>query len=254
MNENLNDFKNFGLKLIEKSSVIIKKYYRKKIKIENKNDYSPVTRADKYTEKIIKKMILKEYPHHGVLGEELGEINSSAVYKWVIDPIDGTKTFISGVPLFGTLIALLKDETPIMGIINLPILGETLIGDGFSTVLNGNRTYIRPCNSISNAVLLTTDLENIRIYSNINKFMNLVNKVKLFRTWGDCYGYYLLSTGYADIMIDPIMSSWDLLALIPIINGAGGVITDFSGNNPISSNSIIASSKLIHEELILLLN
>ena len=142
------------------------------------------------------------------------------------DPIDGTKSFICGTVTFGTLIALLKNGEPILGTINQPILGEFLIGDNVTCKINGYDTTVRNCEKLSDAVLLTTDHMNIKKYQDINKFNTLLDKVKLYRNWGDCYGYYLLATGYADIMIDPIMNVWDIMALIPVIKGAGGIITD----------------------------
>jgi histidinol phosphatase-like enzyme (inositol monophosphatase family) len=254
MIHDIEKFKEFGIKLADKSSLILNKYFRTKLKIENKEDHSPVTIADKNTEKIMRKMIMKEFPDHGILGEEYGEYNQQAIYKWVIDPIDGTKSFICGNPLFGTLIALLKNDYPILGIISLPILGDTLVGDNNITTLNGTQVSFRPCNNLASSVMLTTDISNISEYQDINKFNTLAKQVKLFRTWGDCYGYYLLATGYADIMIDPVMSSWDLLALIPIIKGAGGIITDYHGNDPLLGNSIIAASKNLHTDVIKILN
>jgi histidinol phosphatase-like enzyme (inositol monophosphatase family) len=254
MNDELRIYKEFGLELVEKSALLINKYFRTNIKIENKNDLSPVTIADKNTEKMMRKMIMKDFPDHGIIGEEYGEYNPKAVYKWVIDPIDGTKSFISGTPLFGTLVALTKNEYPILGIINLPVLGETLVGDNRKTELNGVEVNFRPCNSISTSLLLTTDVKNISEYRDLDKFNSLAGQVKMFRTWGDCYGYYLLATGYADIMVDPIMSAWDLLALIPIIKGAGGIITDYNGNDPLCGNSIVAAAKNLHTEVIKILN
>ena len=139
-------------------------------------------------------------------------------------------------------------------VINHPILNEFLIGDNEKAFLNDNQVKIRNCNLISDATLLTTDHLNINKYQNINGFEKLLTKVKLYRNWGDCYGYYLLATGFADIMIDPIMSVWDSIALIPIINGAGGKITDYQGNDPIKGSSIVASNSAIHSEVIRLLN
>ena len=254
MNDDLEKYKKFGLKLADKSSLILKKYFRTKLKIENKEDLSPVTIADKNTEKVMRKMIMKEFPNHGILGEEYGVYNPNAIYKWVLDPIDGTKSFICGNPLFGTLIALLRNNDPIMGIISLPILDEILIGDNRTTLLNGTEVSFRPCNNLSSAVLLATDISSVDKFQDITKFNDLAKQVKLFRTWGDCYGYYLLATGYADIMIDPIMSSWDLLALIPIIKGAGGIITDYHGNDPLQGNSIVAASRNLHLDVIKILN
>jgi len=253
MNE-LNEYKNFSKLLAESSAEIIKKYFRTDISVESKPDDSPVTIADKKAEDAMKKLISNHFPDHGIIGEEFGETNKGAEYTWILDPIDGTKSFICGAYSFGTLIGLLKNGKPILGVYNHPILNDFLIGDNSETKINDIKTTVRKCNDLSKAVLLTTDHFNIEKYQNIEKFNSLVKKVKLYRNWGDCYGYYLLATGYVDIMIDPIMSSWDLLPLIPIINGAGGVITDYLGNDPIKGKSSVAASPQIHSDIIHSLN
>ncbi|HVO72806.1 MAG TPA: histidinol-phosphatase [Ignavibacteriaceae bacterium] len=250
----LKEFKKFTKKLSEVSSRIIKNYFRSELQIETKQDHSPVTLADKKSEEAMRELIMKEFPEHGILGEEFGMHNPDAEYKWVLDPIDGTKSFISGTPLFGTLIALLKNGEPQLGAINLPALNEFLIGDNSIAELNDKKVMVRNCSSISSAVLLTTDIVDIEKYHNTKKFNSLIKEVKLFRTWGDCYGYYLVASGFADIMIDPIVSPWDSMALIPVIRGAGGIITDYQGNDPVKGKSIIASSPPIHKEIIELLN
>ena len=198
--------------------------------------------------------ITKEFPDHGILGEEFGEINPEAEYKWVLDPIDGTKSFICGTPLFGTLISLLQSSNPVLGAINLPVLDELLIGDNRKTTLNDLPVHVRKCENISEAVLLTTDTKSIGKYFSQKRFDDLVSKIKMMRTWGDCYGYYLVATGYADIMIDPVMSDWDKMALIPVIKGAGGTITDYKGKDPVTGSGIAATSGSIHSEVMTLLN
>lgn len=252
--EDLNEFKKFSNTLAEESGKIIKKYFRTKISVDDKPDKSPVTIADKKAEEKMREMIAREYPGHGILGEEFGEINKDAEYKWILDPIDGTKSFICGAYSFGTLIALLKNNKPILGVINQPVLEEFLIGDNESAELNGQKVSVRECNEISSAVLLATEHMTISQYYDGKKFESLARKVKLYRNFGDCYGYYLVATGFADIMIDPIMSVWDMMALIPVIRGAGGVITDYEGNPPEKGTSIIAASKNIHRDVIKLLN
>ena len=252
--DELKEYKSFCKELAKVSSDIIIQYFRKKITVEVKDDYSPVTIADKRAEEAMRESIMKQFPDHGIIGEEFGNYNENADYKWVLDPIDGTKSFICGAYSFGTLIALLKNGKPIIGIYNHPILNDFLLGDNTETRINGEKTYVRNCSDLKNAVLLTTDHLNIEKYQDINRFNSLIKKVKLYRNWGDCYGYYLLATGFADIMIDPIMSPWDLLALIPIINGAGGTITDYNGNDPINGSSIIAASSGIHSIVISILN
>lgn len=240
--------------LADESSTVIKQYFRSEVLIENKSDFSPVTIADKLAEEKMRNLIHKEFPSHGIIGEEFGNVNESAEYIWVLDPIDGTKSFISGALSFGTLIALLKNDKPIIGVINHPILNEFLIGDNKITLLNDRKVFIRDCANINIATLLTTDHLNIDKYQNKIGFENLINKVKLYRNWGDCYGYYLLATGFADIMIDPIMSVWDSMALIPIVSGAGGKISDYQGNDATVGKSIVASNPVIHSQVISILN
>lgn len=250
----MNEFKKFCSYLAGESGKIIKSYFRSNIKIETKTDQSPVTIADKKAEELMRELIMKEFPAHGILGEEFGKHNEAAEYQWILDPIDGTKSFISGALTFGTLIALLKNGEPILGVINQPVLNEFLIGDNVTAMLNDNKVKVRECFSLSEATLLTTDHLNIDEYQNIGKFEELIRKVKLYRQWGDCYGYYLVATGYADVMIDPIMSVWDSMALIPVIRGAGGTITDYNGGDPVKGNSIIASGKGLHGKIIEALN
>jgi histidinol phosphatase-like enzyme (inositol monophosphatase family) len=250
----LTEFKNFSKILAQASSEIIKMHFRTGVSVESKSDDSPVTIADKKAEEAMREQIMKHFPDHGIVGEEFGEANKDSDYTWILDPIDGTKSFICGAYSFGTLIALLKNGEPILGVYNHPILNDFLIGDNIETRINGELTFIRNCSELNKAVLLTTDHLNIEKYQDIEKFNKLIKKVNLYRNWGDCYGYYLLATGYADTMIDPIMSPWDLLPLIPIIKGAGGIITDYQGNDPLKGKSAIAASSHIHSEIISLLN
>lgn len=240
--------------LAAESEKIIKSYYRVSVTVETKTDNSPVTIADKKAEEFLREAIIKEYPDHGIIGEEFGETNPGAEYKWVLDPVDGTKSFISGTPLFGTLIALLYKNEPVLGAINLPILNELLIGDNTSTSLNDITVKVRECKDLSQAVLLTTDFKSYETYQSRKALDNLISKVKMVRGWGDCYGYYLLATGYADIMIDPIMSVWDTMALIPVIKGAGGIISDYKGGDPAKGTSIVAASPGIHTKVIEVIN
>ncbi len=252
--DDLKEFLKFSKYLSEISGEVIKRYFRKQISIETKADDSPVTIADKNAEEIMREAIMKEFPGHGIIGEEFGNFNDDAEYKWILDPIDGTKSFICGSVIFGTMIALLKNEKPILGIINQPILNEFLAGDNVTAKLNLQQVKMRDCTKLSDAVLLTSDHLNIEKYRDAEKFNNLIRKAKIYRAWGDCYGYYLLATGFADIMIDPVMSIWDIAALIPIIIGAGGKITDYSGNDPLKGNSIIAAHPDIHPQIIDFLN
>lgn len=250
----MTDFISFTKELAEASGDIIRQYFRQSIDIETKSDQTPVTIADRKSEEIMRQMIQERFPEHGILGEEFEDINSEAEYQWVLDPIDGTKTFVSGTYLFGTLIALLKEGAPILGVINNPITHQFLVGDGYTTWLNGMPVKVRDCKSIEQAALLTTNPLTIHKYHDGAAFETLVRKVKLYRTWGDCHGYFLLATGFADVMIDAAMYLWDVAALIPIITGAGGKITDYYGNDPLSGKGAIATAGSIHDEIIKALN
>jgi histidinol phosphatase-like enzyme (inositol monophosphatase family) len=248
------DFKPFSKYLAHKSGEVIRNYFRTDFKIESKEDLSPVTIADKKSEEIMREIIIKEFPEHGILGEEFGDYNGNAEYKWILDPIDGTKSFVCGAITFGTLIALTRNGEPILGVINQPVLEHFLYGDNDTTELNDRKVKIRSCNSIEDSVLVTGDHLNIGKYQNLKKFDKLINKVKLYRGWGDCYGYYLLATGYIDIMIDPIMNIWDTMALVPVVRGAGGVITDYQGRDVLIGDSVIAASPNIHSKVVKILN
>ena len=248
------EYSKFCKKMTNISGKNIRKYFRSGINVETKSDDSPVTIADKSTEEMLREMIMKEYPDHGILGEEFGQHNEGAGYQWLLDPIDGTKSFICGTVTFGTLISLTKNGKPIIGVFHQPILKEFLIGNNSQTLLNNKIVKVNDVNKLDDAVLLTTDHLAVDEFQNIKKFEELMRKVKLYRLWGDCYGYYLVASGYAQIMIDPIMNIWDTMALIPIIKGAGGIITDYKGNDPEKGNSIIAATPNIHTEVIKILN
>ena len=244
----------FIWELAQASGEIIQHYFRSGVDVETKTDLTPVTIADRQAEEMMRQMIQAKYPEHGILGEEFEEINPGSEFQWILDPIDGTKTFISGTYLFGTLIALLKDGKPILGAINNPIVDQFLIGDGKTTWLNGVPVRVRECTSLDRANLLTTNPLSIDKYHDGSAFTALTRQVKLYRTWGDCHGYYLVATGYADIMIDPVMNIWDVAALIPVIEGAGGKITDYYGGDPMSSKGTIATAGPLHAEVVRALN
>jgi len=236
------------------SERIIRKYYRSAMPVDMKSDHSPVTDADRETEATMRELLMQEYPDHGILGEEYGPYQEHARYQWVLDPIDGTKSFISGMPLFGTLIALCDRGTPIMGCINLPILGLRFIGTAKETRMNGQPVRMRTPTSVHEATLLVTDHTDVWRHKDGKLFDRLAARVGVFRSWGDCYGYTMLASGYADIMADPVLKPWDMLPIIPVIQGAGGMITSWEGGDPLQSNSLVASHPDVHSDIISLLN
>lgn len=210
--------------------------------VERKADATPVTVADKGAEELMRGLIERRFPAHGIIGEEHGAVREGAEFVWMLDPIDGTKSFITGVPLWGTLIALLHEGQPVLGCIHQPILGQLMIGDGNTTTLNGRPVRARRTLRIEEATLLTSDPLNPAKYQDGPKFDALIRRARLVRTWGDCYGYLLVAAGHADIMGDPIMNPWDIAALVPIIRGSGGVITDWKGGSPYPAESTLASA------------
>ena len=250
----MNELESFVAHLAKRSGEAIRPYFRAQFSVETKADRSPVTIADRKAEEAMRELIVKEFPEHGILGEEFGSHQPEARYQWVLDPIDGTLNFICGGLMFVTLIALLKDGEPILGAIHQPILEELLIGNNVEARLNGARVQVRDCRQLSEARLLTTDPFLIKQRQNFAAFEELRHRVKISRTWGDGYGYLLLASGCVDIMIDPIMHPWDIMALIPTVRGAGGTITDYHGGDPIKGSSIIATSGTIHREAVQVLN
>ena len=251
----LNLYRPFLVELAERSGELIRRYFgNHSVAVESKEDASPVTIADREAERLLREMIQKRFPEHGIVGEEFGNLNADAEWVWVLDPIDGTKSFMSAVPLFGTLIALLHRGQPVLGAIHQPILNQLMIGDGRTTTLNGSPVRVREGRTLIDATLLTSDPLFLAKYQNGAACEQLASAVKLFRTWGDCYGYLLLANGWADIMIDPIMNPWDIAALIPIVRGAGGVITDWQGGDPVKANAIVAATPALHAQVIAILN
>jgi histidinol phosphatase-like enzyme (inositol monophosphatase family) len=250
----MQEFVDFTKQLAKASGDIINSYFRTDINIETKSDDSPVTIADKKAEEAMREMIMKAFPEHGIIGEEFGNHNEDAEYQWVLDPIDGTKSFITGTFLFGTLIGLMKDRQPILGAIHHSVTSHLLIGANRETRLNDNLVKVRPNDKLENATLLSTDMADIGKYQNGIAFQQLMARTQLNRTWGDCHGYFLVATGYADIMVDPIMSLWDIVALVPVIEGAGGTITDWNGGAPLDGNGVIATNGQLHEQVLRALN
>ena len=222
--------------------------------VELKSDQTPVTLADRGAEQLMRQMIQKKFPKHGIIGEEFGSENEDAEFVWVLDPVDGTRAFAAASPLFGTLIALQHNGQPVLGAINQPVLHQLVIGDGTVTTLNDRPVRLRACGRIEDATLLTSDLFTPAKYRDGPAFDALLRRAKMVRTWGDCYGYLLVATGWADVMMDPIMNPWDIQALVPVIRGAGGIVTDWKGGDPVKSDSLVAAGPGIHARIISALN
>jgi myo-inositol-1(or 4)-monophosphatase len=247
----LTPYRLFLKELALQSGDFIRPYFANpSLAVEFKADHSPVTAADRGAEELLRTLITAKFPDHGIIGEELGNDRADAEFVWVLDPIDGTKSFITGVPLWGTLIALLHRGQPVLGAIHQPILHQLMIGDGTTTTLNDRPVRVRPCHRPEEATLLTSDPLNPALYQNGAAFEALCKRARLVRTWGDCYGYLLLAAGWADVAMDPIMNPWDIAALVPVVRGAGGVISDWQGGDAYPAESTVAAGPGLHAQVI----
>lgn len=233
----------FMIELAGLSGDFIRPFFgRPDLKVDLKRDKTPVTAADRGAEEMMRRLIRAKYPGHGIIGEEFGSEKVDADFVWVLDPIDGTKSFAAAVPLFGTLIGLLHRGQPVLGSINLPVLGQFLIGDNHTATLNGRPARTRAHRPLEEATVLTSDAVLAAKHRGGRGFEAFMRRARLARTWGDCYGYALVATGWADVMFDPIMNPWDVAALVPVIRGAGGVITDARGGPAYPATSIVAAA------------
>lgn len=261
---NLQPYLDFTAELAHLSADVILPYYgQHECGLELKGDDSPVTIADREAERVMRAAIEKRFPDHGILGEEYGAQNLDAEWLWILDPIDGTKSFIANVPLFGTLIGLLHRGKPVVGCIHQPVLKQLLIGDNETTTLNGEPVKVRSTTDLSKSLLLTTDPLRPAKCHDGEAFGELACAAGTVRTWGDCYGYYLVATGWADIMIDTRMSPWDIFPLVPCVRGAGAAVSSWDGSPipdfnasqlEIKTLSCVATAPALHESVIGLLN
>jgi histidinol-phosphatase len=224
--------------------------------IEAKADESPVTIADKSAEQLVRKLIREAYPDDTVQGEEFADAVGASRYRWIVDPIDGTKSFVCGVPLYSTLLALLIDDKPFAGIIVIPALGETICAAyGLGCWYRATDDSPWTCATVSNksamnaAVLLTSQRDLFARRNREADFVAIENECWVSRTWGDGYGYLLVATGRAEIMIDPMCNPWDIAAMGPIMKEAGGRFTDWNGTDSISSGDGFATNGLLHDRV-----
>jgi histidinol phosphatase-like enzyme (inositol monophosphatase family) len=229
--------------LADAARPIAARYFRTPVTVDDKADQSPVTIADREAETAMRVLLDSRVPQHGVFGEEHGAVRTDAEYVWVLDPIDGTKAFITGLPIFGTLIALLHRGVPMLGIIDQPISKERWVGVvGQGSTLNGNAITVRACPSLEKAYMYSTAPQMFG-GSTAARHQALAEKTKLFRWGGDCYAYGLLAAGHVDLVVENSLKLYDFAALVPVIKGAGGLITDWHGKDldMHSDGSVIAA-------------
>lgn len=222
--------------MADQSGAVLRRYFRQPLTIDSKDDLSPVTIADREVETLVRSAIEQTFPDHGILGEEFGASRTDAEYVWVIDPIDGTKSFMTGKATFGTLIALTRNGRPVVGIIDQPIIGERWLGvAGEKTTFNGNQISVRPCRAIGEATLYATTPQMF-LGAEATAFARLASAVKYPLYGADCYAYGLLACGFTDLVCESSLKPYDYCALVPVVEGAGGVITDWEGR-PVTINS-----------------
>lgn len=208
---------------------VILSHFESELSVEWKEDATPVTVADRGAEEELRKVFEKETPEFGLIGEEFGIENPDAEYKWIFDPIDGTKSFIRGVPLFGTLIGLYHRDEPLVGIINLPALRHTLYAaSGLGAFVDGNRAHVSNV-KLSDGLALSGTVNTFESEGRMEFFERYRKSARLYRGWGDCYGYFLVATGRAEAMADPVVSLWDIAAFPAIFAEAGGKFLTLDG-------------------------
>ncbi|HVG63580.1 MAG TPA: histidinol-phosphatase [Hyalangium sp.] len=226
-----------------KSGDVALEFFRKGVTVDIKGDGTPVTVADRTSEQTARDWIEARFPQDGILGEEFGETRPGAKRRWILDPIDGTKTFIRGVPLWGTLVAVAEGERILAGAAYFPAVGELLAASpGAGCFWNDKLTKVSSVSQLSQAVVLSTDERFLQHPERGNAWRALAAKASMDRTWGDCYGYLLVATGRAEVMVDEILSPWDAAALQPIIEEAGGVFTDWTGARTSFGGNAIATN------------
>jgi histidinol phosphatase-like enzyme (inositol monophosphatase family) len=225
----LADLSAFAQSLADLARPLSRQWFRRPLQIDQKADDSPVTRADREVEAALREAIARRYPEHGIYGEEYGASAADSEYTWVIDPIDGTRSFISGFPLWGTLLALLRHGRPVLGIIDMPIMDERWTGvAGQPARLGARPCRVSQCADPAQAILYATSPD---IFENkeVALFERLASAVHMRRYGGDCYSYGLLASGHVDLVVESGLQPYDYLAIAPVVQGAGGVITDWEG-------------------------
>ncbi|HEY1403533.1 MAG TPA: inositol monophosphatase family protein [Pyrinomonadaceae bacterium] len=241
----------FAVGLARGAGEITLRHFRQSFTPERKADGSFVTQADREAERFIRARIEEKFPHDSVLGEEEEARAGSSGRQWIIDPIDGTYSFVHGVPLYGVLIALeIADET-CLGVVNLPALDDLVYAArGLGCFRNDDRARVSETASLADALLLSTDFGTCERYGFAEAARRLEQLAGARRTWGDCYGHILVATGRADVMLDPVMNVWDCAPLLPILEEAGGTFTDWHGRRTVRGGNAISTNGLLFEAVL----
>lgn len=233
--------------------ITLKYFQNPDLAVEAKADESPVTVADRETERFLRDEIERLFPGDAVMGEEFGEDKGTGAAggrRWIVDPIDGTKSFVHGVPIYGVMIGVEEAGEMIAGAVFIPPMNELVVAArGKGCWWNGRRAAVSKTARFSDALLLTTDIRNNHKHGKGPSWERLSGAARLVRTWGDCYGHILVATGRADVMVDPVMNPWDCAALLPILEEAGGTFTDYTGRATVWGADAISTNGLLRDEV-----
>ena len=246
-------FSEFAAELSDVAGREILPHFRTRMRVEDKGGqgFDPVTLADKAAERAMREMIGRRFPHHGIHGEEEGHAPGRSPIKWVLDPIDGTRAFITGLPQWGTLIALNDGERPRVGIMNQPFTGERFLGMPSGAWLNGMPIQVSPCTSLAQARISCTSPQIFNAPGQLAAFNRVADRVRLVRYGGDCYAYCMLACGHIDAVIEAGLKPYDIQALMPIIESAGGMVSTWNGGDPQDGGAIVAcGDKRLHAEIL----
>jgi myo-inositol-1(or 4)-monophosphatase len=254
------DFAAFIDNLATVSGETILPFFRTALGIDDKDKngrFDPVTAADRAAEQAMRTLIRRSFPEHGIIGEEFGTEHGDAEYVWILDPIDGTKSFISGMPLWGTLVALMRMGEPVFGMMHQPFMRERFTGDGLAAHYRGpageRDLHVRPCAGVTDAILLTTS-PLLMNEDDRARFCKVEDAAKLSRYGGDCYAYCMLAAGHIDLVIEAELKPYDIVPLIPIIRGAGGIVTSWDGGPAEAGGRIVAAGdRRVHEDALKIL-
>jgi histidinol-phosphatase len=226
------------------------RHYRQKVSIETKNDGTPVTVADREAETAARQWIESKFPQDGILGEEFPDVRADSKYRWIIDPIDGTKSFIRDVPLWGTLVAVAEGHDIVAGAAFFPAISEIIVAaEGCGCWCNDVRARVSDVEDLSKAVILSSSTPFSADAAVLSRWSELEERASASRTWGDCFGYLMVASGRAEVMADPALSSWDIAAFLPIVREAGGIITDFRGEVTAFGGSAIATNSALADRV-----
>ncbi len=243
-----------AVRLAEEAGAVTLEHFGSTVDAETKADGTPVTAADRAAESHLRNAILELYPDHGILGEEFGETRPGARVRWILDPIDGTKSYMHGVPLYGVLIGIEIDDEPVVGVSHFPALEETVsAGKGLGCWHDGRKATVSDTVSLEDSLALTTDVERTARCGVGDGWRRIAEGARFARTWGDCYGHCLVATGRAEIMVDPELSPWDAAPLLTIVTEAGGVFTDLEGRPTTRGGSGISTNGRLHRQVLRLL-